>query len=208
MRDEYTQASLLVFRPSLDLLDELKKNRGLYIPEPHDPWFNLYSISDTIRLNIHRVKSRVEESSTKRIGDHPVMNASISLGAKALSQEKDIDPLLDIRRHFNSVDANIDRLTANVIQSIFETFPITFSQGKKQTLHVPLSIYTTVKNLSEDVGTSVSNICTLSMMRSLSLLPETIFEASQEMVSQVDEFRKLCRLRYRAMKAILEEFEL
>lgn len=204
---EYTQASLLVFRPSVDLLDELKKNRALYIPEPHDPWVSLYNVSDSLRVNLLRVKSKIEQSG-KRIGDHPVMNCAISLGTQWLMQEKDIDPLLDIRRRFNGVDSDVDRLTAYVIQSIFEGFPITFTQGKKQTLHMPISIHSAVTRLSEDVGTSMSNICTLSMMRSLSILPETIFESGQEMISKVDEFRKLCQLRYRIMKVILEEFEL
>lgn len=205
---EYTQASLLVFRPSIDLLDELKKNRALYIAEHHDPWVNLYNISDSIRLNIDRVKSKIEQHSQKRLGDHPTMNAAIMLGAQWLSQEKDIDPLLEIRRHFNSSDSELDQLTARTIQSFFDSFPITLETGKRQTLHMPINIHRVVSSLSEDAGTTVNNICMLSMMRSLSILPETIYESRQEMTSKVDEFRQLCRLRYRAIKAILEEFEL
>jgi hypothetical protein len=208
LREEYTQASLLVFRPQVDLLDELRKNRALYIPEPHDPWPTLYNVSDSLRLNILRVKSRIEQHSAKRIGDHPVMNAAIMLGAQWLAQEKDIDPLLDIRRHFNGIDSNVDRLTASVIQSIFETFPIRFETAKRQSVHMPINIHRVVSSLSEDVGTTVNNVCTLAMMRTFSILPETIYESSQEMTQKINEFRKLCDLRYRAMKAILQEFDL
>ena len=205
---EYTQASLLVFRPQLDLLDELKKNRALYIPDNHDPWVTLYNVSDALRINITRVKSRIELHSGKRIGEHPVMNAAIMLGAQWLSQEKDIDPLIDIRRHFNSIDSTIDHLTAKVIQSIFEIFPITLETGKRYNVHMPINIHRLVSSLSEDTGTSKSNICLLSMMRSLSLLPETIYESGKEMAATIEEFRQLCQVRYRAMKAILAEFDL
>lgn len=205
---EYTQASLLVFRPQMDLLNELKKNRALYIPENHDPWTTLYNLSNSLRINLNRVKTRIEQHSEKRIGDHPVINAAIMLGAQSLSQEKEIDPLLDIRRHFHGIDSSIDSLTAEVIESIFEKFPITFEQGKKQTIHMPINIHRVVSSLSENVGTSLNNICTLSIMRSLSLLPECIEETANEMTTKISEFRKLCKLRYRIMKAILVEFEL
>lgn len=205
---EYTQASLLVFRPQVDLFDELKKNRSLYIPEKNDPWPTIYNLSDSLRLNLDRVKSRVEHQSNKRIGDHPVMNAAISLGAQWLSQEKDIDPLLDIRRHFHAIDSSVDDLTARVIQGIFDNFPIALESGKRHTLHMPIDIYRLVSSLSEDSGTTINNICILSMMRSLSILPETIFESGQQMRDTVEEFRKLCKIRYRVMKAVLEEFDL
>lgn len=209
MRDpEYTQASLLVFRPQVDLLDELKRNRALYIPDPHDPWTTLYNISDSLRINLNRVKSRIEQHSGKKIGDHPVMNCAIMLGAQGLSQERDIDPLLETRRHFHGIDSSIDALTVQVIESIFDKFPITFEQGKRQSIHMPLNIHRTISSLAEDVGISVNNVCTLSIMRSLSLLPETMYEDGQEMISKISEFRKLCKLRYRIMKAVLQEFEL
>lgn len=205
---EYTQASLLIFRPALDLLDELRKNRALYLPEANDPWVTLYNINDSLRVNIVRAKSKIEQHTQKRIGDHPVINAAIMLGAQWLSQEKDIDPLLEIRRHFHGIDRDINRLIANTINSIFETFPITLEQGKKQTVKMPINIQRTVATLSEDIGTSINNICTISMMRTFSLLPETIYESSQDMGNKVDEFKELCKLRYRIMKAILGEFEL
>lgn len=195
-------------RPPFDLVAELSLNRDRY---HGSEWVSIHTLPGYILTCLERVitATALHDPAIPRPGLSPVIAACCYSAADTIRDNPDVLATFALKTRLHSlgeVDPEESEELANFLRSFQLSMPNTStSGGRRQNVQLPNYIKSTVNDLADSLGVSMSALMVACIAVTLADQPAVLSERRDELAAAVGKFYRRVRMRRRIAEKWLDE---
>lgn len=194
---------------------DLKANRHEYICTSDEPTINIRKFPLSIRLNLERLQTYLNDTSNHPFGVNVILRACIYHGLEFYKEQNDIKLLSLVKSKFNrlSDEDEHESIIREMMRRWFDEMDLDLfmaggKQGGRQTVRVSSNIHNTLTTINLETGIQITDLCLISIMHILKEEETTLMGHRRDFDKSERTFINKLNVRSRALNILMKEFEL